>query len=136
MRMETDLHALLPVLTEVIESGGEFLIYPRGDSMMPLIRPAKDGVYLVAPTRLKRNDVCLYRRENGQFVLHRLIKKRADGTLLMRGDNQTSTEVLQPSDVIARACAVKKGEQRKRPNGFFYLLTHCSALARRLRFQK
>jgi phage repressor protein C with HTH and peptisase S24 domain len=134
--METDLNALLPVLREVTESGGEFLIYPRGDSMMPLIRPAKDGVYLAAAKPLRRKDICLYRRENGQFVLHRLVKIQKNGTLLMRGDNQTYTEQICATDVIARVSAVKKEEKRKDPAGFFYLFTHCSALARALRFKK
>ncbi len=136
MQTKAELGELLPVLCEVIAGGGEFLIYPQGDSMLPLVRPARDGVYLVAADKLRKNDVCLYRRENGQFVLHRLIKIEKDGCLLMRGDNQTSTEHIAPDAVIARACAVQKEGKRKDPASFFYLFTHCSALARRLRFKK
>ena len=43
MQTKAELGELLPVLCEVIAGGGEFLIYPQGDSMLPLVRPAMDG---------------------------------------------------------------------------------------------
>ena len=124
-------------MQELFAQGKEFLLYPRGESMLPLIRQGEDGVYLCAPKDLRRKDVCLYRRENGQFVLHRLIKLEKDGTLSFRGDNQSVIERGIPRDaVLARVSAVLKGQKRISPKGRIYLLTHCSAPARLLRFGK
>jgi hypothetical protein len=39
----------------------------------------------------KKYDVIFYRRENGQYVLHRIIKIKKDG-YVCRGDNQTAKE--------------------------------------------
>ena len=67
---EFSMEEMYPLLREVIDSGGEFRLYPRGTSMLPLIRQGKDSVALVRPEALSRHDICLYRRGNGQFVLH------------------------------------------------------------------
>ena len=132
---ETDLAALLPQILETIGSGGEFLLYPRGESMLPLVRPEKDGVWLSKAEKPARNDICLYRRENGRFVLHRLVKRQKNGLLAFRGDNQRKTETDVPeSAVIARVATVQRDGKRKSPKNPFYLFTHCSALARVLRF--
>ena len=40
---------------------------------------------------LKVNDVVLFKRDNGQYVLHRLVRFRK-GAYVFRGDNQTFNE--------------------------------------------
>lgn len=137
MLNELELKEQLPLMLEVLSSGAEYEILPRGESMLPLIRPGQDVVCLVAPQALRRRDICLYRRANGQFVLHRLERIEKDGTLQFRGDNQRDIECgVARSAVIARVCAVKKAGKRCAPAPFFYCLTHISPLARRLRFGK
>lgn len=76
----------------VLDSGGEFRIYPRGTSMLPLLVQGRDSVSLVKPDgNLKRNDIAFYLRDNGQYVLHRVIKAENDSYTLC-GDNQTKPE--------------------------------------------
>ena len=134
---ETELSELLPRIAETIANGGEFLLYPQGESMLPLVRPARDGVWLSKAEKPARNDICLYRRENGRFVLHRLVKREKSGSLSFRGDNQRETERGVPEDaVIAKVAAVQRDGKRRSPKNPFYLFTHCSALARALRFPK
>lgn len=79
---------------EDILSRGETLYYTNvGDSMMPLIKEGRD-VLIIEPKpagRLKRDDVPLYKRDSGQYVLHRIVKVR-DEDYLIRGDNRYNTE--------------------------------------------
>lgn len=76
----------------VLESGGEFRIYPRGYSMLPLLVQERDSVVLVKPEgSLKKNDIAFYLRDNGQYVLHRVISC-SDGKYVMCGDNQLQPE--------------------------------------------
>lgn len=91
-----------PVIREVLDSGGEFEFYPRGKSMLPLIKEGRDTVTITKPCgRLKRGDVALYKRSNGQFVLHRVIKVCTD-EYLMCGDNQAIPESgITDSQIIA-----------------------------------
>ena len=64
-------------IREVMDSGGEFTLYPRGTSMLPLIVQGRDSVTLVKAEEFRTGDIAFYQRENGQYVLHRVIA--ADG---------------------------------------------------------
>lgn len=71
------------------------LVYTNvGTSMRPLIRQGKDVMIIKRfdnCCKLKKMDVPLYKRENGQYVLHRIIKVTKDGYVI-RGDNTYSNE--------------------------------------------
>ena len=89
---EFSINKLRTVMDSVINTGGEFKMISRGTSMLPMLRDGVDTVVVVkANTPLKIGDVPLYIRENGEYVLHRIIKVRKDGYVL-RGDNQTVSE--------------------------------------------
>ena len=57
----------------VLDSGGEFTIFPRGISMLPLIVQGRDSVTLIKAERLQIGDIAFYKRSGGEFVLHRII---------------------------------------------------------------
>ena len=72
------------------------LVYTNvGTSMRPLIRQGKDVMIISSLDHLGRDlrkmDVPLYKRESGQYVLHRIIKINKDGYVI-RGDNTYSNE--------------------------------------------
>jgi len=103
------LAELWPVIAEVFAKGGTFPIYPDGVSMLPLLRPGEHGVLLASPPeRLKKYDIALYVRDNGAFVLHRVVKARGD-TYDMIGDNQVYIERGVRADQIR---AVATGRYR------------------------
>lgn len=107
MRMED----LVPLICEVINSGSEFRLYPRGKSMLPTIVEGRDSVMLALPGELKVMDAVLYRRVNGQYVLHRIVACHA-ASLDMCGDNQTAIEKNVPrSAVIAKVTGIFKGDR-------------------------
>ena len=113
-RTEFKLDEYITLIKEVTESGGEFRLYPKGTSMLPLLRQGIDSVGLVESTvRLKKRDIVLYKRKNGQFVLHRILKVNNDGSLFLCGDNQTEIEKdIYPCDVLALVSCVYRGEKR------------------------
>lgn len=69
------------------------LIYTNvGDSMMPLIRQDKDLLIIEkAQGRLRKYDVPLYRRDSGQYVLHRILQVRKNDYVIC-GDNRWKKE--------------------------------------------
>lgn len=72
------------------------LVYTNvGTSMCPLIRQGKDVMIISSLDHLGRDlrkmDVPLYKRESGQYVLHRIINVNKDGYVI-RGDNTYSNE--------------------------------------------
>ena len=92
-KREIELADTIDVIEEILQSGGEFKLYPKGKSMLPFIVEGKDSVVLRKNAgELKRHDVAFYRRRNGQFVLHRVVKRSKDGSYVMCGDNQIVLE--------------------------------------------
>ena len=81
-----------------------FIAHPiKGISMMPMLNQHKDTVYIVAVRgedrgRLKKHDIPLYRRPNGQYVLHRILAVKKDHYII-RGDNLVTLEYI-PFDWI------------------------------------
>ena len=77
---------------EILKDEGRLVYSNVGTSMQPLIRQGRDLLIIERTAgRLKKYDVPLYRRANGQYVLHRIIKVRPDDYVL-RGDNQLYRE--------------------------------------------
>ena len=85
------LEELMPHIREVLAQGRSVAIGPKGTSMLPLIRQGIDFVELSPlPDKLKKYDLPLYQRRDGQYVLHRIVK--AGSTYTCIGDNQFSYE--------------------------------------------
>ena len=62
---------------EEIDRTGRIVYTNLGCSMMPLLRQHRDLMIIEKPAgRLKKYDVPLYKRDNGQYVLHRILKVR------------------------------------------------------------
>ena len=77
---------------DVIERDGRLIYTNVGDSMRPLIRQDRDILIIEKPNgRLKKYDVPLYKRDSGQYVLHRILKVR-ERDYVICGDNRYSKE--------------------------------------------
>jgi hypothetical protein len=91
---QVHLADLYDVMVEKLAAGGTVNFNPRGTSMLPMLHNDGDRVEIKAVSQpLKKYDLPLYRRDDGAFVLHRVVRKRAaDGTYTMCGDNQWCLE--------------------------------------------
>ncbi len=79
-------------IESVLDEHGIYSFFPKGTSMLPLIVQGHDNVTVVKKTeRLKKYDVALYRRDNGMYVLHRVVQVKPDG-YTMCGDHQFEYE--------------------------------------------
>ncbi|MDD3958397.1 MAG: S24/S26 family peptidase [Candidatus Izemoplasmatales bacterium] len=76
---------------EILDEKGYLIISPSGRSMWPLIRENKDAIKLVPPGTIKKRDIILYRRRDGHYIVHRVIKVLQESVVLC-GDNQWKLE--------------------------------------------
>lgn len=107
----SDLNEMLPLIEECLSVGQSVKFSPRGISMLPMIVQGRDTVTLSSPPdKLKKFDIPLYRREDGSFVLHRVVRLGDDYTCI--GDNQFKAEPgISHSQVIAVVTAfTRKGK--------------------------
>ena len=77
---------------DVIAEKGKLIYTNVGDSMYPLIQPRDLLVIQKVTRRLQKFDVPLYKRDTGQYVLHRIMKIERDGSYVMCGDNRCYPE--------------------------------------------
>jgi len=106
------LKEVCALMVEILQSGGEVALVPSGKSMLPLLRDRQDKIILVqAPEKLKKYDIPLYRRHNGQFVLHRIVAVKENGYVLC-GDHQWEPEYgVRHDQVIAVVKAFYRGKK-------------------------
>ena len=102
------MEMLHPIISESIREGGQFVFYPSGISMLPTIKEREDCVVLVEADDLHKNDLILYRRKCGKYVLHRIMNIK-NGEYTLCGDNQFRYEYGITSDmIIAMASEIRK----------------------------
>ena len=106
------LNELLPIIKEKLDENGSVLFTTNGTSMKPLLDDGKDQVELVkVDGPLKRNDIPLFSRQDGTFVLHRIIKVLKGNNYLVRGDNQIINEKINHQQIIGKVCKIVKNNQ-------------------------
>lgn len=108
----TRMDDLIPLFRERLEAGQKVRFSPRGISMLPMLRQGRDCVILSpVPEKLKKYDLPLYRRDDGKYVLHRVVK--VDETYTCIGDNQFVYEPgLRHDQMIAVVSAFCRDEKQ------------------------
>ncbi|MBQ9358197.1 MAG: S24/S26 family peptidase [Abditibacteriota bacterium] len=111
--MTVDLDTLFPLMKEYLEQGKEVTFTITGRSMAPTLRHGRDQVTVKKPSGpLRKGDLPLFRRDSGEYVLHRVVGFR-DGKYLMCGDGQTRREEgIDDSHILAVAAAITRGGRR------------------------
>ena len=101
----------MPLIRERLAEGKKVTFGPKGTSMLPMLRQGIDRVELVAVKgKLKKYDLPLYVRDNGQYVLHRIVKARDTYTCI--GDNQYVYEKgVRQDQLIAVMSGYYRGDQ-------------------------
>lgn len=112
---------LVPLLLDTLNNNKDFTMPVKGTSMLPFINE-KNIVTLTKPNNIKKNDIVFYKRNNGQYVLHRIYQIKKDYLVLM-GDNQTfKEEPIYLNQIIAKVKSIKKKNKIHYLNGFKYKL--------------
>lgn len=114
LNKSTSLAKLYSLIAMQLEEGGSISFTVKGTSMTPMLKSGIDNVQITKPAfPLKKYDIVFYRRKNGQFVMHRIIKVKKDG-YVCRGDNQTVKEYPLTENMIIGILSeyTHKGKQK------------------------
>ena len=86
---------------EQLNKNGVIAFVPKGNSMWPTLKNAKQSVVLLPKKeRLKKMDVAAYERDDGVIVLHRIIGLKDDGYVFC-GDSLSQKEYVKEDAVFA-----------------------------------
>ena len=117
----TDLFAFI---NKILTKGQTARITVTGQSMYPFLRDCKDSVELVpeAFQNILRGDIVLVRRLNGEYVLHRVIRKHAE-TFFIIGDGQVTVEgPVKSNQLIAKVRTVWRRDYQIDCSGLLWKL--------------
>ena len=85
-----------------LKENGFYVSTTVGISMWPMLRNRRDRV-IIRPIkegeRLSRFDLPLYRRKDGKYVLHRILKVE-NGYYVIRGDNTYAKEKVRYEQIV------------------------------------
>ena len=112
---------IMEPLIALLEDAEVVPLVISGGSMTPFLVHRRDTVYLSKADRpLKRGDMVLYQRDNGRYVLHRVL--RADGdAFTMIGDAQTQPEPgIRRDQIRAVVTAVRRKDKLLKKGNFWW----------------
>ena len=131
---QVSLADIFPVMEEQLKNGGTVVFKPKGISMLPLIRQGIDSVLIKSPKfPLKKYDIPLFRRKDGSFILHRILKVCNDGTYVVCGDNQTVLEYgVRDEQIIGVVEGIYRDKKFVSVSNFIYKIYSRSLSVKRL----
>ena len=117
---------MLTSFEEELEKNGRIAFTNVGVSMKPLLREGRDVMLIrrCDGKDVKKYDAVLFRRPwiqgRGEYVLHRVLKRRPDGVLWIVGDNCTDGEDVAPENVLGVLEAIQRKGKRIPVTAFSY----------------
>ena len=122
---QVDTSQYLSALCELVEQGHEVSIPIAGSSMTPFLIDGRDHVFVKAPANpICQGDIVLYRRFDGNYILHRVYRVHDDGDITtydMIGDAQNIIEQgIQRKQILAVATRIQRKGRIMEPGCFFW----------------
>ena len=113
---------LMPLIKESIANGQSIRMHVSGISMTPILHDGKDTVVLEKFDKIKKYDIVLHRRENGQYILHRVIGRKK-GAFVISGDFEIEKEYpVYENQIIARVTSFCRNGKEYRTTDFIIRL--------------
>ena len=112
MKDTVTIRDTVSIKEELLRSG--YIVYTnKGVSMMPLLRQDKDLMIIEKKKEgsLKKYDAVLFLRDNGQYVLHRILKVREKDYWIV-GDHCVSGEYVREEQIIGVLTGVIRDGKR------------------------
>ena len=124
---------IIPIMRE----GYQLKICPKGRSMIPFLVGGRDEAVLSVPGddyKFKKNDIVLYKLDDGLHVLHRICRINKKGIYIL-GDFRASIEgPFRREDIIAVAdYIIRKGKRLDNSNRKYILCVKVWRLLRPFR---
>jgi len=106
------MEEFIDIIEEILDSDSDVKILITGGSMYPFLREDLDSVVLSKNYAvLRRGDIVLIKREDGKYVLHRIIKVR-NGDIYMAGDaGQRIEGPISSEQVIAGVTSIYRRDK-------------------------
>ena len=107
-----DNREILTDVGETLDTYGKYTGLTSGYSMWPLLRHHKDNIIVIKNEgRLNKYDIALYRRPDGNYVLHRVTAVQPD-SYTVTGDHCTYDETVTDGMICGVLAGFFRGGKR------------------------
>lgn len=109
-------------IEEQLKKDGYFVSTTAGFSMWPMLRNRRDRVIIRAyegDEKTKINDLALYLRADGKYVLHRILWAKPTHCIA-RGDNTFFLEKVKPETILGRVTEFYRNDKHHATDAFLY----------------
>ncbi|MEN6325885.1 MAG: S24/S26 family peptidase [Syntrophomonas sp.] len=105
---------LFPLICEIISYGRSARLPVTGSSMYPFLRDGIDSVELTKNNfrSLSRGDIVLICRNDGTYVMHRVLQKKIDCFFIVGDAQQWIEGPLFPGQLVAIVTAIWRKDKR------------------------
>ena len=122
-RKIADVAVMGAVCEEALRRGDTVRLTVTGNSMYPLLHTRRDIVTLSPAATVKKYDITFHKRDDGRYILHRVLKVQKDGTYLIAGDNELKTEPpVRREQIFGVVTEYTRWGKTKKPKGLGYWL--------------
>ncbi len=97
-------------MADELKNGHTVTFFTVGSSMHPLLMERETHVTVAPIGSMRRGDILLYIRADGDYVLHRLIKADKEHCY-MRGDNTYGLECVSGAQVIGKVTHIYRHQK-------------------------
>ena len=107
---------------EELAQHGKIVFTNVGVSMLPLLRQGRD-IMVIEPRgngRMKKYDATLFKRDNGRYVIHRVLKVRENDYLIC-GDNCRQMEPVREDQILGVLTEIQRNGKTIRVTDKGYL---------------
>ncbi len=122
-KIVADVRLMGAMIEETLSRGDSVRLIVTGNSMFPLLHNRKDTVLLAPAKTVKKYDITFHKRQDGRYILHRVVGINRDGTYNIAGDNELKPEppVLR-EQILGVVTEFTRWSKTCRPKGFRYWL--------------
>lgn len=113
----------IAMLADLAEDGREVSMIVTGSSMNPFLCHGRDVVFFSRPDRpLRPGDMVFYKRADGQYVMHRIVRQYDQQRFDMIGDAQLDIERgVSRGQIFALVTRVQRKGKEIGPGNFWWV---------------
>lgn len=117
-----DTAAYMPVLQELLSQGKDVPLTITGNSMSPFLVHQRDEILISVPDgEWKKGDMAFFKRKDGHYVMHRIVKVTSEGQCFFVGDAQRMIEgPIDSEQIFGKIILVKRKGRWIGPGNFWW----------------
>ena len=118
-----DVRLMGAVAEETLSRGESVRLTVTGNSMYPLLHSRRDTVLVSPADSVKKYDITFHKRQDGRYILHRVVGVNRDGTYQIAGDNEVKPEPpVSREQILGVVTEFTRWGKTCHPKGFRYWL--------------